>query len=319
MKKITLMLLAVILVISVMSCSENTSSADISIIGLKGPTGMGMAKLMEDNANGKTDNNYTFKLTSAPDEVTAEVIKGTVDIAAVPINLAGVLYQKTEGAIQIAAINTLGVLYIVENGNTINSIADLEGKTVYATGQGSTTEYILNYLLTKNNINAEVVYKSEHSELVTLMAAGEIVIGMLPEPHVTTALNQNENLRVALNLTEEWKKVSDDDSMLLQGCIIVNKKFAEENKAALDKFLAEYKASIEYVNANIDDASLLIEKFEIVPNAAVAKKALPNCNIAYHDGDQMKQYVNKLYQVFFDANLASIGGAMPDDGFFYKN
>jgi len=318
MKRISLILLVIILAVSVVSCSEKVTHADISIIGLKGPTGMGMAKLMEDNANGEADNNYTFTLTSAPDEVTAEVIKGSVNIAAVPINLAGVLYQKTEGAIQIAAINTLGVLYIVENGNEINSIGDLEGKTVYATGQGSTTEYILNYILEKNNINAEVVFKSEHSELVTLMAAGEVVLGMLPEPHVTTALNQNENLRVALNLTEEWKKVSDDDSTLLQGCVIVNKKFAEENKDAVNNFLAEYKASIEYVNANVDDASLLIEKFEIVPNAAVAKKALPNCNIAYIDGDQMKQNVNNLYQVFFDANPASIGGAMPDDGFFYK-
>jgi ABC-type nitrate/sulfonate/bicarbonate transport systems, periplasmic components len=318
MKKIAIVLLVIMLAVSIISCGEKAAPANISVIGLKGPTGMGMAKLMEDNANGEAGNNYTFTLTSAPDEVTAEVIKGTVNIAAVPINLAGMLYQKTNGEIQISAINTLGVLYIVENGNTINSMSDLEGKTIYATGQGSTTEYILNYLLAKNNINAEVIYKSEHSELVTLMAAGEVVLGMLPEPHVTNALIQNENLRIALDLTEEWEKVSDDDSMLLQGCIIVNKKFAEENKEAFNKFLAEYKASIEYVNANIDEASLLIEKFEIVPKAAIAKKALPNCNIAYNDGDQMKQYVNNLYQVFFDANPASIGGVMPDDGFFYK-
>ena len=319
MKKFAVILAMLLLMVSIISCSESASPADISIIGLKGPTGMGMAKLMEDSANGETDNNYTFKLTSAPDEVSAEVIKGSINIAAVPINLAGVLYQKTEGAIQIAAINTLGVLYIVENGNEINSINDLEGKTIYATGQGSTTEYILNYILQQNNINAEVVFKNEHSELVTLMAAGEVTLGMLPEPHVTTALNQNADLRVALDLTDEWKKAAGDDSTLLQGCIVVNKKFAEENKDAVDNFLNEYKKSIEYVNANVDEASQLIEKFEIVPNAALAKKALPNCNITYVDGDLMKQYVNAVYEVFYAANPSSIGGKMPDDGFFYKN
>ena len=318
MKKTAIILALIILTVSIISCSAPATPADISIIGLKGPTGMGMAKLMEDFANGETDNNYTFTLTSAPDEVSAEVIKGTVNIAAVPINLAGVLYQKTEGAIQIAAINTLGVLYILENGNEINSINDLEGKTIYATGQGSTTEYILNYILQKNNINAEVIFKNEHSELVTFMAAGEIVLGMLPEPHVTTALNQNADLRIALDLTEEWNKIAGDDSTLLQGCIIVNKKFAEENKSALDNFLAEYKASIEYANANVADVSLLIEKHEIIPKAALAEKALPNCNITYIDGDLMKQYVNAVYQVFYDANPSSIGGEMPDDGFYYR-
>lgn len=318
MKKITAILLMVIMLISVTACANKSNPADISVIGIKGPTGMGMAKLMEDSANNKTANNYNFTLTSAPDEVSTEVIKGSVDIAAVPINLAGVLYQKTGGAIQIAAINTLGVLYILENGNEINSINDLEGKTIYATAQGSTTEYILKYLLEKNNINATIEFKTEHSELATLMVSGDVVLGMLPEPNVTTVLNQNENVHVALNLTEEWSKIADDNSMLIQGCIIVNKKFAEENPKAVENFLKEYKASIEFVNNNIDEASQLIEKFGIIPNAAIAKKALPNCNITYIDGNDMKQYVNNLFQIFYDANPSSIGGTMPDDEFFYK-
>lgn len=318
MKKISLILIMALLVIGIVSCSQPAADGEINIITLKGPTGMGMAKLMEDSSNGDTDNNYNFTLASAPDEVTAEVIKGAVDIAAVPINLAGVLYQKTEGAIQIAAINTLGVLYVLENGNEINSINDLEGKTIYATGQAATPEYILKYILEKNNINAEIIFKTEHSELATLMVAGEVVLGMLPEPNVTTVMNQNLDVRIALNLTEEWEKISGDDSVLAQGCIIVNKEFAKNNKKALDKFLAEYKSSVDFTNSNLDDASQLIEKYEIVPSAALAKKALPNCNITYIDKDNMKTYVNNIYQVLFDANPASIGGTIPDDGFFYN-
>lgn len=318
MKKISLLLIMALLVIGIVSCSQPVADVDINIIALKGPTGMGMAKLMEDSTNDKTDNNYNFTLASAPDEVMAEVIKGSVDIAAVPINLAGVLYQKTEGEIQIAAINTLGVLYVLENGNEINSINDLEGKTIYATGQAATPEYVLNYILEKNNINAEIIFKTEHSELATLMVAGEVVLGMLPEPNVTAVLNQNSDVRIALNLTEEWEKIAGGESVLAQGCIIVNKEFAKNNKKALDKFLTEYKSSVDFVNSNLDEASQLIEKYEIVPSAAIAKKALPNCNITFIDKDTMKKYVNNIYQVLFDANPASIGGAMPDDGFFYN-
>ncbi|MCL2517018.1 MAG: ABC transporter substrate-binding protein [Oscillospiraceae bacterium] len=296
----------IILIITLFLCScSNNSKANINITAIKGPTGMGMVKVMENSG-------YNFTIASAPDEITAEIIKGTVDIAAVPINLAAVLYARTDGDIQIAAINTLGVLYILENGNSIKSIADLSGKTIYATAQGSTPEYILRYLLKQNNIDAEIVFYSEHSELAALMVAGEVSVGMLPEPNVTTVLNQNENIRIALDLTAEWT------GTLVQGCIVVRKEFAENNKATLDKFLDEYKKSVDFVNNNPKEASVLIEKYEIIPKAAIAEKAIPNCNICYIDGDEMKKSALEMYSILFEANPASIGGKIPDEEFFYQ-
>lgn len=314
MKKKILSALLVMLAVFMTACSGGTSSA-ANVTALKGPTGMGMVKLIDEASE-----SYNFTLSSAPDEVTAEIIKGTVDIAAVPANLAAVLYKKTEGQIQIAAINTLGVLYVLENGNTVNSVSDLKGKTIYATGQASTPEYVLRYILAQNGIDpdndVEIVYKTEHSELATLMASGEVAIGMMPEPNVTAAMNQNPDLRIALDLTAEWDKVSD--GKLIQGAIVVNKTFAEKNKKAVNKFLDEYKASVEYVNSNMEEASQLIEKHGIVAKAALALKALPNCNIVYIDGEEMKNDINGFYKVLFEADAKSVGGALPDEAFFYS-
>lgn len=294
----------------------------IRVATLKGPTGMGMAKLMDDNANGTASNKYEFTVAGAPDEVTAAVISGELDIAAVPTNLASVLYKKTEGEVQIAALNTLGVLYMLENGNTINSVEDLRGKTIYATGQASTPEYVLNYILTKNGIDpakdVTIVYLAEHSELATQMTSGDVVLGMLPVPNVTSVLMANSDVRIALNLTEEWNKCTDNGSVLSMGCVIVNKAFAEANKDAVNAFLDEYKASVEYANNNNEDASVLMETYGIIPKAAVALKALPDANICFIDGEDMKNQILPFYQVLFDANPSSIGGSIPDDSFFYE-
>lgn len=295
---------------------------NVRIATLKGPTGMGMAKLMDDSANSLTTNKYEFTIASAPDEVTAAVVAGNVDIAAVPSNLAAALYKKTNGGVQVAAINTLGVLYVLENGNTINSIADLKGKTIVASGQAATPEYAIRYILEKNGIDPDkdvtIEYKAEHSELATLMTSGDVTIGLLPEPNVTAVLSGNKDVRIALNLTDEWNKVADDGSALIMGCVIVNKDFAEKNKAAVDAFLDEYKASVEYANADNQAAAQLIEKYGIVPKAAVAMKALPNCNIVYIDGDEMKTKLTGFFNVLFEANPKSVGGAVPDDNIFYK-
>ncbi len=290
----------------------------IRVITLAGPTGMGMAKLIEDDTNGKTAYNYEFTIASAPDQVNPEVLKGNYDIAAVPVNLASVLYNKTEGKLQVAGINTLGVLYILENGNTINSVADLKGKTIYATGQGSNPEYVLRYILTKNNIDPDkdvtIEFLAEHAELATKLKNNSVAIGMLPEPQVTSATT-GSTVRIALDLTKEWDKVSD--FKLVQGCIIVRNEFADKYPTALAKFLEEYKASVDYVNNNIDEASALIEKAGIVPKAAIAKKAIPNCNICLVTGYEMKTSVSQMLNVLFEANKASVGGKLPDDEFYY--
>lgn len=298
--------------------TEDTGTNDdytLRIGTMKGPTGMGMAKLITDN---KTSNKYTVELFGAPEDITAKLISGNLDIAAVPVNLAAVINKRTEGAYLVAAINTLGVLHIVENGETIQSIADLEGKTLYATGKGSTPEYMLNYILEKNNLTGRVFveYVTEHSELATLLAAGEVTLAMLPEPHVTTALSKKDTLRVALNLTEEWDKVSEGDAV--QGCIVVSKKAIDEHKGLVDAFLAEYKASVDYVNDNIPEASQMIADLGIVGAAAVAERAIPRCNIVYIDGDDMVDSLTAFYTVLYNANPQSIGGTMPDATLYYK-
>ena len=319
MKKLFAILLTLVLIVSCFAgCSKEKTPDTVRVATLMGPTGMGMSKLMDDAENGKTKGSYEFTVASSPDQVASDVISGSVDIAAVPVNLASVLWNKAEGGVQVAAVNTLGVLYILENGDEIHSISDLAGKTLHATGQGATPEYVLNYLLTANGLDPEtdltIEYIAEHTELATKMSAGDVVLGMLPEPNVTAVLSGNPDVRIALDLTEEWDKVSD--STLIQGCIIVNKQFAKDYPNAVETFLKEYRASVDFVNENPEGASALIEKAGIVPKAAVALKALPNCNICLMTGDEMKTAVRQMLEVLYSANPKSVGGTLPDEDFY---
>jgi len=253
--------------------TEEREPVEIRIASLKGPTTMGMIKLMDDNDNGKTFDKYNVTMYGAADEITALIADSKIDVACVPCNLAGVLYNKTEGAIQIAAINNFGVLYIVETGDSVKSIADLKGKTVYSTGKGTTPEYSLNFLLSKNGLEAgkdvTVEYKSEATEVAAALAAADDAIAMLPQPFVTTAMAQNEKLRIALDMSAEWDKVSPD-SGLVTGVVIVTKDFAEKNPEALSDFLKAYEESSKFVNENNEAAAELVAKYGIVPKAAVA-------------------------------------------------
>ena len=304
------------------SQSETGEKLTIQVAALKGPTALGMMDLMEKGEAGETANNYEFTLAGAPDELTGKIIQGELDIAAVPTNLAAVLYNKTQGQVQLAALNTLGVLYVVENGDTIHSVADLKGKTIYATGKGSTPEYALNYFLAQNGlppgVDVTVEYKSEHAELATLLAAGEADIALLPQPFVTSVLTQNDQIRVALDLTEEWNKVSGG-SVLTMGGVIVQKAFAQEHPEALQAFLEEYKASVDFVNdsANLEQAGALAEKYGIIAKAAMAQKAIPECNIVFIAGEEMKSQVAGFFQVLFEADPQSVGGQVPDEGIYY--
>lgn len=299
---------------------EDAEKIDISIAALKGPTAIGMIQLMENAENGQTANNYQFTIAGAADEITASIVKGEIQIAAVPCNLASVLYNRTEGAIQIAAINTSSVLYIVETGDTIHSIEDLRGKTIYSTGKGTTPEYTLNYLLRSAGLDPEndvtIEFKSEAAEVAAMLAESENAVAMLPQPYVTVAMTQNETLRIALDVAEEWEKYSEDGSSVVTGVVIVNKAFAEENKEAVAAFLAEYAASAEYVNANVEEAAQLVEKFDIV-KAAVAVKAIPYCNVVFIEGEEMKTQVSGYLSVLFEQDPSSVGGTLPSDDFYY--
>lgn len=300
--------------------SQPAAELSANVGALKGPTAMGMVKLMDEQESNTALN---FTIAASADEITPKLVQGELDIAAVPANLASVLYNNTEGKIQVLAVNTLGVLYIVESGDTVNSVEDLRGKTIYSSGKGSTPEYALTYMLTQNGINPEtdvtIEWKSEHSECVAALAAEENAIAMLPQPFVTTAQTKNENIRVALDLTEEWEKLSsngDEKATLITGVVVARKEFVEQNPDTVNAFLAAYKDSVDYVTDDIDGAAALVGKYDIVPEA-VAKIALPKCNITFISGEEMKTALSGYLQTLFDQNPKAIGGTMPGDDFYY--
>lgn len=300
--------------------AEPAEKVAVKVAAMKGPTGMGMSKLMEDNANNASANDYTFDLYSAPDELTAKIITGEYDIAAIPTNLAANLYKKTEGQVKLLALNTLGVLYIMQNspdGQVISDLSELKGKTLYATGQGSNPEYVLNYLLRQSGlepgVDVTIEYLAAHDELVALAASGEVEYCMLPEPNVSVLSNKNADMKAAIDLTEVWE-AAGAEGVLTMGCLVVNSAFAEANPDAVVSFLEEYAASVDYVNSDTSAAAELIVKYEIVAAAPVAQKALPNCNIVCITGEEIWPAIEGYYKVLFDAQPTSVGGTMPESG-----
>ncbi|NLO45951.1 MAG: ABC transporter substrate-binding protein [Clostridiales bacterium] len=338
MKRFISIILAAAFILSFAACSDGASDSQssteagesapkskISVAALIGPTGMGLSKLITDvNSGEEKANDYTFTLMSSPDEIVSSISSGGCDIAACPLNLAATLYQKTSGDVQMIAVNTLGVMYVVENGSAINSIADLNGKTVYSSGQGSSPEYILNYILEANGLvvgkDVKVEYLGQHAELTSKAAADDSGIFVMPEPNVTTAMSKNSDLRIALDLTDEWDKacrLNGIESTLAQGCLIARKSFAAENADAINAFLGEYGESVDYVNAKIPESSSMIAELGIVPSAAIAQNAIPNCNIVCISGAEMKRIAVQNLEVLFKAKPQSVGGAMPDDDFWF--
>lgn len=297
----------------------------INIVALKGPTAMGMVEMMQDSVDGNLDGHeYNFQLAAAPDEVAPLIIQGAVDIAAVPANLASVIYNKTEGGIQVLTINTLGVLYIVENGETVETVEDLAGKTIYASGQGATPEYALKYILSRNGIDPDndvnIEWKAEHAECLSALLNDENGIAMLPQPFVTTALGKAEGLRVALDLTKEWGELQFDSvkpSELITGVTVARKAFVEEHPEAVEDFLNHYSASVDFTNSDLSQAAALCEAFDIIP-AAVAEKAIPNCNIVFIERESMKAALSGYLEVLADQNVQAVGGAIPGDDFYYN-
>ncbi len=300
---------------------EPAARTTFRIASLKGPTTMGLVGLMDDADQGRARHDYQVEIYGTADEITPRLLQGEIDVALIPCNLASVLYNKTEGAIELAAVNTLGVLYIVTTSQEIGSVADLAGATVYTTGKGTTPEYVLNHVLTQNGLvpgeDVTIEYMSEAAEVLAAMQLSSgYPVAMLPQPYATTAQAQVEGLRAALDMTEEWDKVSPD-SALVTGVVVVRRAFAEQNPDALREFLEDYRASTEFVNAEMDQAAALVAQYGIVPKEEVAKKALPACNITFLDGAEMKEKVSGYLKVLFDQNPQAVGGALPDDAFYY--
>ena len=284
---------------------------------LNGPTGMGAAKLLSDSDAGETVNHYEYAIGSDPStDIVPKLNNGELDIAAVPTNLAATLYNKA-GSIRLLALNTLGVLHILENGDTVHSMADLAGKTIYSINQGTNTEYVLNYLLEESGLTPgeDVTIEWKTSEEVTaLMASGGIDLCMLPVPAATSVMMQNADVRDAIDLNDVWQEVAA--GTFTMGCVVARSDFVEEHPEAVDAFLTEYAASIAYVNEHPEEAAALVEQYGIVPKAAVAKAAIPQANMVCLTGDELKG-ISDYYEVLYAADPTSIGGAIPDDNFYY--
>ena len=296
------------------------AAVPVRLGAMTGPTGIGMVKLFDD-ADKDTASPYTYTVKGAADELTPLLLQGELDIVSVPANLASVLYNKTEGKVKALAVNVLGVLYLAEyNSDEITSLADLKGKTIYATGKGSTPEYFLRYVLTQNGLDPDtdvtLDWKSEPSEVLAVLNGQGSGIAMLPQPYVTAAAAQlGEGFQVKLSVSEEWQKVSGG-TPCTTACILVRSQFAEENPAAVERFLADYADSAAWVNENVEAAGDLCGQYEIV-KAPIAKKAIPQCNIVSITGSDMKAALSSCLEVLFQQNPAAVGGALPQDDFYY--
>ena len=331
MKKVLSLVLSMVMCLSVFTACGGETEVDtpapaaiFRIAGMKGPTTMGMTKLMKDAEANNADqayegNIYNVEMFGTAQEINPLMIQGQLDVAAVPANVAATLYAKTKGEVQVVAVNSLGVLYMVQIGEGVQSVADLKGKTIYTTGKGTTPEYTLRHILSENGIDPDkdvtIEFKSEATEVGSLLAAEGDMVAMLPQPYVTAVQAQNQNVKVCLDMTEEWGKISDQK--LITGVLVARKEFIEANKASFDVFLADYAASTKYVTENVDQAAAWVAEYGIVAKEPLAKKAIPQCNITCVTGEEMKALVNNYCTVLFEQNPASVGGTMPDEAFYY--
>ncbi|MDO5322826.1 MAG: PhnD/SsuA/transferrin family substrate-binding protein [Clostridia bacterium] len=311
MKKI---LAAVLILTLLLGCA---SAEALRVAALKGPTAMGMVKMMSDDGG----ENYAFDIHAAADEITPKLVQGALDVAALPANLAAVLYNRTGGELQVLAVNTLGVLYIAERGDSIHAVSDLKGRTIYSAGKGSTPEYALNYILRQNGlepgVDVTIEYKSEHAECLAALMSDESACAMLPQPFLTTAMTKADDMRMALDLTEEWDKLqAEGGSAMITGVVVARRAAVEENPEAIDMFLADYAESVAYTNSDVSGAAALIGQYDIV-TAEVAEAALPACNIVCITGREMQNKLSGYLEVLFEQDSESVGGTLPDAQFYY--
>lgn len=335
-KWITLLLCLALCICGLCACEKNTDNGTsgepqgdspaklgvkANVYGIVGPTGIGLVNLMKANDDGKSQLDYTFQLVTTPDLIVSKLTTGEADMAAIPTNLASTLYKKTSGGIQMIAINTGCVLYMVENGNTIQSIADLKGKTIYSTGEGSNVEYILRYVLKESGIDSDkditLKFVAENDELAGLLVNGTAKIALVPEPLCTTVQTKNKDLRVALSINDVWNTLTNESEPLM-GCVVATKAFINKHPDAVKAFLEEYEKSIKEAKENVENTAALCEQYGVIPAAAVAKNAIPRCQLTFISGEEMQKEIARYYQVLFEANPKSIGGALPEDEFYYK-
>ena len=320
MKKKTVVFAAALFAMSFAFQAFASDAVTVRVGAMSGPTAMGMVGLMDQAQKGETKNSYEFAdLMTDASAFVSPLTAGEIDIAAVPSNLAGVLYNKTEGGIKVLAVNVLSVLNIVERGESITQLSDLAGKTLYATGQGATPEAVLRHLLTRSGIDAdqdlEIKWCADTTEALSYVTQDENAIAMLPQPFVTAAQAQVEDLRIALNLGEVWQE--EDEGQIVTGVLAVRSAFLEEHPEEVGTFLDEYQASYDLTQDDPETAAALIAEFGIVPKAPLAQKALPNCGIAYLRGDEMKETLSAYLEVIAQTDASLVGGKLPEEDFYY--
>lgn len=301
--------------------SQNTDGTVVRVASLKGPTSLGLLFLMDKANKGETANTYEFRMATGADEILPLMVKGDLDIALIPANVASILYHKTQGGVEVIDINTLGVLYMVSGEDDLTDFTDLKGKTIYLTGKGTTPDYVLQYLLNANGMSVDDVtleYKSEATEVASVLAEDPTAIGLLPQPFVTAACMQNDAMKVIFDLNEEWNKVQGaNGSSMVTGVTVVRKEFLEENEEAVKAFMEEHKASAEAINADPTTGAALAVEAQIVAKEPIAKQAIPGCNITYIDKAEMKQALSGYLDVLFHQDSQSIGGGLPESDFYY--
>lgn len=325
MKKLISILLTLVLLLSFAACGEKPEEAvdvkDVkaNVFGIAGPTGIGLANLMKKAEDKAGSLDYNIRLAASNDEIVAKITNKEADIAAVATNLASTLYNKTNGGVQVLAINTLGVLNVVAKGVEVPTIASLKGKTVYSTGQGANPEYILKNILENHGLevgkDVKVEFVAQPTELVAKVVANKEAIVIAPQPVATAITVKDKAAKIVINLNDEWDKFND--TKLVMGCIIARKEYVEQNPDAVAAFLKDYEASIKAVTEDIDGTAALCEKYGIVTPAPVAKKAIPYCNIVFQSGEELKTNLSAYLDFLFKANPKSIGGKLPADDFYY--
>lgn len=294
----------------------------VKVGALKGATTLGLLPLEDKAANGEAGENYEFSMMTAADELLPMMIKGELDIALLPSNVASILYQKTNGGVTVIDINTLGVLYMVSGDSSVTGVENLAGKTIYLTGKGTTPDYVLHYILSGNGMDADsdctLEYKSEATEVAALLAENPDAIGLLPQPFVTAACAQNDALSVILDMNAEWEKLQGEDgSRLVTGVTVVRNEFLQEHENAVATFMEEHQASAQSMNSDVENGAKLAAASGIIAKEPIALKAIPKCNITYIDGADMKQALSGYLEVLYEQNPESIGGALPGDDFYY--
>lgn len=321
MKKIVALIMTGVLMSTALLGCVSPKTGTVNIGSLKGPTSIGLVKLMDDANKGSTANSYSFEMATTADEILPKMVSGELDIALVPANVASVLYNKTNGGVVAIDINTLGVLYAVSGDGSISSVNDLEGKTVYVTNKGTTPDYAIQYLLSSNGLSTgdvTIEYKSEATEVAASLKANPDAVGILPQPFATAACVQNDELSPVLDLTKEWDSVQGEGgSRLVTGVTVVRKGFLENNEDVVKTFMQEHQKSADFVNSNVEEAAQLVVNTGIIEKAPIAQKAIPKCNITYIDKEEMKAALEGYLNVLYSQDASSIGGSLPGEDFYY--